>query len=143
MQTIITQTDLRAAIVQLEIRQEAEAILLKEQALLTYESIKPINLIKNLFHESTESTELKGDLLNSTIGISAGFLSKFMFQGFTSGPIRKIVGTALMFGIKNLVAHNPETVKKMSHLLFNTINNLIGSKNKKTEENKYVINDVP
>jgi len=142
MQTILTQADLRAAIVELEIRQEAEAILLKEQALLTYESIKPINLIKNLFNESAESTELKGGLVNSTIGISAGVLSKFMFQGFTGGPIRKIVGTALMFGIKNLVAHNPETVKKMSHLFFNMVKNLMGNKNKKLEE-KYGINDVP
>ena len=88
MKTIITQDDLRAAIVELEIRQDAEAILLKEQAMLTYESIKPINLIKNLFRESAESDELKGDLLNSTIGISAGFLSKIMFQGVSGGPIK-------------------------------------------------------
>lgn len=142
METIITQADLRAAIVQLEIRQEAEAKLLKEQALLTYESIKPINLIKNLFNESSESKELKGDIVNSTIGISAGFLSKFMIQGFTGGPIRKMIGTALMFGIKNLVAHNPETVKKMSHFLFNSVKNLMGNKNKKLDE-KYSLSDVP
>ena len=143
MQTIITQADLRAAIVELEIRQEAEAILLKEQALLTYESIKPINLIKNLFRESAELDEVKGDLLNSTIGISAGFLSKFMFQGFTGGPIKKMIGTALMFGIKNLVAHNPETVKKMGHLLFNMIKNLVGNKEKKAEKNETWQNNVP
>ena len=113
METIVTQADLRAAIVQLELKQETERLLLKEQALLTYESIKPINLIRNLFRESAESDELKGYFLNSSIGISAGYLSKFLFQGISGNPIRKILGTAIMFGIKNLVAHNPETVKKM------------------------------
>jgi len=143
MKTIITQDDLRAAIVELELRQEAEAILLKEQAMLTYESIKPINLIKNLFRESAESDELKGDLLNSTIGISAGFLSKFMFQGVSGGPIKKMIGTALMFGIKNLVARNPEIVKKWSHVLFGMIKNMMGNKDKTAEENEKWVTDVP
>ena len=143
MKTIITQDDLRAAIVELEIRQDAEAILLKEQAMLTYESIKPINLIKNLFRESAESDELKGDLLNSTIGISAGFLSKIMFQGVSGGPIKKMIGTALMFGIKNLVARNPEIVKKLGRVIFNKIKNLLGNKDKQAEENETWVTDVP
>ncbi len=131
MQTIVTQADLRAAIVQLEARQYTEGILLKEQALLTYESIKPINLIKNIFRESAESDELRGDLLNSSIGLSAGYVSKFLFQGFSGGPVKKILGTAIMFGIKNLVAHNPETVKKMGRIFFASMKKLLGNKDKK------------
>ncbi len=131
MQTIVTQTDLRVAIELLEMRQDAEGILLKEQALLTYESIKPINLIKNIFHESAESDELRGDLLNSSIGISAGYASKFLFQGFSGGPVKKILGTAIMFGIKNLVAHNPETVKKIGKTFFTIIKKLVRNKDKK------------
>jgi len=44
---INSATDLRAAILQLETRQAAEEKLLKENFHLAYESIKPINLIKN------------------------------------------------------------------------------------------------
>ena len=143
MKTIITQDDLRAAIVELELRQDAEAILLKEQAMLTYESIKPLNLVKNLFRESTESDELKGSLLNSTVGISAGFLSKVLFQGFSGGPIKKLVGTALMFGIKNLVARNPETVKKWSATVFNLFKKLKVKKNRETEDSETWHDDVP
>ena len=143
MKTIITQDDLRSAIIELELRQDGEAILLKEQAMLTYESIKPINLIKNLFRESAESDELKGDIMTSTVGISAGLLSKFLFQGFSGGPIKKMIGTALMFGIKNLVARNPETVKKWGHILFSMIKNMMANKDKKAEENEKWIPDVP
>ena len=143
MKTIITQDDLRAAIVELELRQDAEVILLKEQAMLTYESIKPLNLVKNLFRESTESDELKGSLLNSTVGISAGFLSKVLFQGFSGGPIKKMVGTALMFGVKNLVARNPKTVKKWSANVFNLFKKLKRKKNRETEDTEAWHNDVP
>ena len=133
MQTIVTQADLRVAIVNLEMRQQTEAIKLKEQAMLTYESIKPINLIKNVFRESSESDELRGDLLNSSIGISAGYASKLLFQGFSGGPVRKIVGTALMFGIKNLVAHNPKTVKKIGSALFSVVTKLRRKKETKDQ----------
>jgi hypothetical protein len=131
MQTIITQTDLRAAIVLLEMRQASEGILLKEQALLTYENIKPINIIKNIFEEAGKSHDLQDNLINSSIGLSAGYLSKFLFQGISGGPVRKILGTALMFGIKNLVAHNPETVKNWGRGIFKMVNNLLHEKENK------------
>lgn len=146
MQTIITPTDLRAAIIQLELRQAEEGILLKQQALQTYESIKPINLIKSVFQESAESEELRGSILNSSIGLSAGYVSKLLFQSFSGSPVKKVLGTAIMFGIRNLIAHNPETVKKWSHVLFSLFKNLLSEKDKKDEgfeENETRQNDKP
>ena len=136
MQTIITTDDLRAAIVQLEARQAAEGILLKEQALLTYESIKPINIIKNIFEEAGESHDVVENLINSSVGLSAGYLSKFLFQGISGGPIRKILGTALMFGVKKLIAHNPETVKTWGNGIFRMVKNLLHQKENKARFNK-------
>jgi hypothetical protein len=54
-----------------------------------------------------------------------------MFQGRSGGPVRKILGTALMFGIKNLIAQNPETVKKWGGLFFTIVRNLLREKNTK------------
>jgi hypothetical protein len=136
MQTIITTSDLRAAIVELEIRQASEGILLKEQALLTYESIKPINIIKNIFEEAGESHDVVENLINSSVGLSAGYLSKFLFQGISGGPIRKILGTALMFGVKKLVAHNPETVKTWGRVIFKMVKNLLHEKDNKARTNE-------
>jgi hypothetical protein len=136
MQTIITTSDLRAAIVELEIRQASEGILLKEQALLTYESIKPINIIKNIFEEAGESHDVVENLINSSVGLSAGYLSKFLFQGISGGPIRKILGTALMFGVKKLVAHNPETVKTWGRVIFKMVKNLLHEKDNTARTNE-------
>lgn len=134
MQTIITETDLRTAILQLESRQAEEGRLLKAQFLVAVESIKPINLIKSAFIEAAESTDLQDSLVNSTIGISAGYLSKVLFQGSTGSPIKKIIGTAIMFGIKNLVAKNPETIKSWGRVFFQIVKNILSGKDKEAQD---------
>ena len=118
MQTIVTEADLRVAILLLESKQQEEEKLLKKQFLEAYESVKPINLIKNTFKEATASPEIQDNLINSAIGILTGYGSKLIFQGATGGPVRKIIGTVLMFGIKNLVTQNPEIIKTLTRLIF-------------------------
>jgi len=136
MQNIITETDLRAAILLLESRQAEEGKLLKAQFLVAVESIKPINLIRSTLMEAAESTDLQDNLINSTIGLSAGYLSKILFQGVSSSPLKKILGTALMFGIKNLVAQNPELVKSLGRGLFKIVRNVLSDKDKKAERSE-------
>jgi len=136
MQNIITETDLRVAILQLEIKQAEEGKVLKEQFLVTYESIKPINLIRSVFTEAAESHDLQDNLVNTTIGLSAGYLSKVLFQGISGSPIKKFLGTALMFGIKNLVAQNPEAVKTWGRIFFKIVKNLLREKKEKNPANE-------
>ncbi len=133
MQKIITETDLRVAILQLESKQTEERILMKEQFLLTVETLKPINLIKSTLMEAAGSGDLQDNMLNSTIGMSAGYISKILFQGASGGPVKKILGTALMFGIKNLVAHNPELVKSIGSGFFNLLRKTLRGKDKNTD----------
>ena len=54
-----------------------------------------------------------------------------------------MVGTALMFGVKNLVARNPKTVKKWSANVFNLFKKLKRKKNRETEDTEAWHNDVP
>ncbi len=131
MQKIITEADLRLAILQLEGKQTQERILMKAQFLITVETLKPINLIKSTLLEAVESEDLQDNFLNAALGLSAGYVSKMMFQGKSGGPVRKILGTALMFGIKNLIAQNPETVKKWGGLFFTVVRNLLREKKTK------------
>lgn len=136
MQTIITEDDLRIAILQLENRQVEEGKILKAQFLVAVESIKPINLIKSVFTEAVESEDLHHNLVNSSIGLSAGYITKMLFQGISHSPLRKFLGTALMFGIKNIVAQNPEAIKSGGRIFFKTIRNLLRSKDKKSRESE-------
>jgi hypothetical protein len=136
MQNIITENDLKIAIFQLEVRQAEEGILLKEQFLVAYESIKPMNLIKSVFVEAAESQDLQDNLINATVGMTVGYLSKILFQSVTNSPVKKILGTVLMFGIKNVIAQNPETVKSLGKGFFNLIRNLLLAKDKDADQNQ-------
>jgi hypothetical protein len=111
MNKINSGADLRNAITRLEIQQEIEANVMKEHLKLAYNSIKPINLIKSIFSEASGSEEIKGKIESTTAGLAAGLITKVVFQGASKNPVKRLLGTALMFGVTNLVAKNPDTIK--------------------------------
>jgi hypothetical protein len=104
MKNINESIGLNEKIEMLQYRQAEELVMLKEQFYCVYESIKPINLIKNTLQEVTSSPDIKNNLVNSAIGLTTGFLSKKIWEGATSNPIKKLVGTFLEFAIANVVA---------------------------------------
>ena len=110
---IITQSDLREAIRKLEDQRVEDTVQLKRQFEVAYESVKPINLIKRTFKEVVTSESLKGDVLNSSIGLAAGLLSKALFVGFSGNPLRKLAGSILMFGVTNLVTKNTSPLRSL------------------------------
>jgi len=111
MSRIKSGSDLKDAIRQLELQQAGEARAVKEHFLVAYESIKPINLIKSIYQEVIESGDLKDKVVNTSVGLTAGFISKLLFQGVTRSPVKKLIGTAIMFGITNVVAKHPKIIK--------------------------------
>ena len=113
MQKINSATELRVAILQLESKRIEEEKILKEHFRLAFDSIKPINLIKSTFNEAVSSPELKDSIVNTLVGMTAGYLSKILFERVTKSPFKKLMGTVLMFSIKNIVSKNPETIKTL------------------------------
>ena len=140
---IVTESDLRTAILQLESKQAEEGIMLKTQFLVAVESIKPINLIKNTLREAVGDEDLQDNVVNSTVGLSAGYLVKMLFQSVSGSPIKKILGTAIMFGIKNLVAQNPDTIKTGGRVVFNFIKSMLREKDKTDHTNEERETAVP
>jgi hypothetical protein len=118
MEKVYSEASLQEAIAKLELRQAEEGFLLKEQFHQTYESVKPASLIKTILKQAVGSAEIKDNLVSTSVGLTAGYLSKLLFQGLTRNPVKKLIGTALMFGITNVVAKNPETVKVLGHKFF-------------------------
>jgi len=113
MQKITSQSALKLAILQLEQRQEEEGRILKEQFKLTYNSLKPANILLGAIKDLSSSTLLKDNILNSSVSLGAGYASKMLFQGIVSSPIKKILGSALMFGVTKLVSKNPDFIKTL------------------------------
>ena len=121
MEKINSAIGLRNAILQLESKQAEEVKTLKEQIHASYESMKPINLIKSTFHQIAESEDLKDNILNTSLGFVTGYLSKILFQGASHSPLRKLLGTALMFGVTNVVARHPAKIKAAGLAILETI----------------------
>lgn len=102
---------LRERIGLLQNQQAHELRLLKEQLHDTYETLKPINLIKNTFHEVTSSPEVKNSLVNNAIGLATGYLSKKVLIGATRNPFKKILGAIVEFSIASFVAKRADVFK--------------------------------
>ncbi|MDD3721834.1 MAG: hypothetical protein PHW92_04995 [Lutibacter sp.] len=119
MEKIHSLSDLDDAIKLLEFKKAEEEQLLKEISYMTYESIKPINIIKNLFKDSVESQDIKDNLINVSVGLGFGYLSKILFQSVVRVPFKKIIGSALMLSVENLIAKNPDIVSTLSSLFLN------------------------
>jgi hypothetical protein len=114
-------TDIKQLILQLENQQAIELKELRQQLHLTFESIKPINLVKNTFKEVVASEELTDNIVNTSVGLAAGYVSKTLFEKASHSPFRKLMGTALLFGVTNLVAKNPHTVKSIGTDFLNIV----------------------
>lgn len=130
------QTNLRDAILLLENNREEEEKLLRLQFHITYESLKPISLIKSTFNEAVSSPELKDNIFNTSIGLTAGYLAKQVFLRISKSPVKKLIGSALMLSITKVVAKNPETIKVLGTELLKSIREKISNrakKNNKTE----------
>jgi hypothetical protein len=106
------ETDaLNETIALLEYRQKQELRILKEQFEVTYDSLKPLNIIKNAFNDMTTSSELKGNLINNVIGMSTGYLTKKLLLGSSHNPFKRILGNVLQFVITNVVTKHTDAGK--------------------------------
>lgn len=121
MERIESDIGLRNAIIQMEIKHADEGKELRDQTILAWGSINPINIIKSVLTNTTESHSISGSLINSSLGLTAGYVSKLLFQALTKGPFTKQVGTAIMFGIAKVVSKNPEAIKTIGNIVLRIV----------------------
>lgn len=107
------QDNLKEAISLLKKKQTLELKLLKEQVNTIHESIKPVNLIKNAFHQITSAPDIKDNILGSVLGLATGFVSKKLFVGGSHNPITKVIGALLEMGVTNVTSKNSDTIKSI------------------------------
>ncbi len=87
----------------LEAQQVENLSELKEQLELAYDSIKPLNFIKNTLHQITSSSDIRSDLLHGAINITTALIGKNLIAGLAETPIKKMInGVLRFFGKKTL-----------------------------------------
>ena len=101
MESITTSAELRKAIKELEMQQDIEWPLLREELLKTAESLKLVNIIKSSFKEAVALPDLKTNILNTAIGLATGIVAKKIIIGKTLNPISKLLGVLLEVFVAN------------------------------------------
>jgi len=130
MEKITCAAELKLAIQNLEFQQEVQGQLLKDHFFVTFESLKPINLIKNTLLEITSSPYLIDNMLGAIMGMVSGYISKKIAVGTSNSLIRKIIGSALQFGVTNFVAQHPDILKTIGNFI---VDKFIHKKNGKQD----------
>ena len=133
MQKVSAADTLRKAILSLEIRQIEEGKLVAEQFKVTYESLKPLNVIRKMIGEIAEPSELKDNLIQSAIGILSGYVSRKMLVRSSKNPILRLAGVIAQFGVTTFVANNSATIEAMGIHYLNRIADIC-SKHKRKKE---------
>ncbi len=97
MKTVNQKEALMNKIILLENQQKEDLLALKAQFQDTYESLKPLNYIKNTLHEVTNSSDIGKELINGAINFTTGYLSNKVLMMTNDSPMKNALGSALKF----------------------------------------------
>ncbi|WP_416866208.1 MAG: hypothetical protein ACMVP2_00115 [Imperialibacter sp.] len=114
---------LRFAILQLQQNQLLEGALLKKQFKLTFESIKPLNLIKGALSDVAQSTGISSFFHHHKSADTDGDEPASLTAQPPRNSIKTIIGSLVLLGISGTVAKNSVLLKSLgrglAHLLKN------------------------
>jgi len=118
---ITCAAELKLAILETRFEQTVQGELLKEELLNTFESLKPVSIIKNTLSEITSSPYLVENMFGAVTGLIGGYISKKIAIGGSQNVFRKILGSVVQFGVTNLVAQHPEALKNVGQIVLQKI----------------------
>ena len=108
---INNSADLKVAIQKLEQQKEIHKELLIEQFHKTAESLKPINILKNSLNKVVHSPGTVENIINTAVSLGVGLLSKKLLIGKSSSIVKKLLGTAMEFGVAGLISKQSSSIK--------------------------------
>jgi hypothetical protein len=117
MENITNAAELKNAI---QLLQEEELIkrqLLQEQLKITFESLKPINLLKKTVKDFSTSPELIDSIIGNVAGLASGYLTNKIFVGKSGNLLKKIIGVILQLGISKVVSQHPDAIRSLGRFV--------------------------
>ena len=113
MQNITTVAGLKNAIKVLEVEQASKGRLLKEELSVVYESLMPVNILRNTLKKFFEKSDLVENFSGSAMGAASGLLIKKIFIGKSGNAFKKLIGSLLQMGISNIVTQNSDLIRSV------------------------------
>ena len=113
--------DLEAAIKRLQNKGNLQKDMVIDQFKEATDSLKPINLLKSSLNKVVHAPGLVEKIIDATVGLGAGVLSKKLLIGKSTGIAKKLLGTALEFGVAGLISKNSAGIKATGMELFSKV----------------------
>ncbi len=116
----------------LRLNRELRELEVRENFHLVYESLRPINIIKNTLKElfSFSSTSIAEGISGTAFGEALGLVIKKIFIGSSGNMFRKLTGALLQLGITNIASKKSDVIISVGHSL---LKRLLHKKEKNTE----------
>jgi hypothetical protein len=121
MENIRSAADLKLAIEAKQLEHAVQGQLLERELIAAFESLRPLNILKNTLQEVASSPYLVENVVGTVTALASGYISRKIAVGTSRSLFRKIVGAVLQFGVTNLLAQNPERIKFLGKLLVQKI----------------------
>ena len=123
METRSSSVLLKNEIQLLEVEKAFQEQLLKEQIHATYESLKPVNLLRNTFSDVASSPFLIDNILGAAVGLATGYLSKKIVVGASGNIFRKLFGFMMQLGVTNTVTKHPDSIRSIGQFIYHHLLN--------------------
>jgi hypothetical protein len=117
MQNITSAAELKTAIKLLEAEQEICEQQLKAQFRLTYENLKPVNLIKSTIKDIASEPTLMDKLVVDVISLAGEYVSKKIVVSNSGNIFRKLMGSLFEFGVAGFVTKYPEVIRSIGQYI--------------------------
>jgi len=126
---------LKESIRLLEMRQAEEGKVFREQFQITYESLKPVSLIKSSVKELVSFVEMRAGLLETIVSMLSGYFTQKMVIR-SRNPLMKIFMNFLQLGITGVVDKSIESIRNFIAGQINRFFGFVGEKVPQTQEEK-------
>src|ERR1035437_2232167 len=131
MQKISTTSELRAAIIELELKRQTQEKQVKEQFYATYESFKTINLFKKVLLEVATAPGLMSGMISTVIELTQRKSKKHDEKESFEGTAGAVFRSLLKSGVMKLIVENPDSLLQFGQYI---IKRLFQHKEEKNKE---------
>jgi len=121
MQKITAAEALKKSISVLERRQMEEGILLRDQFKVTFDSLKPVNVLRKMIGEFAAPSDLKDNLTQTVTCLVSGYVSRKMLVRSSKNPLLRLAGIFVQYGVTNFVSRNSDTIKALGLYYINKL----------------------
>jgi uncharacterized membrane protein YeaQ/YmgE (transglycosylase-associated protein family) len=123
MEKIKSKSGIKNAIQRLELEQSAQLISLKTEFDITFERLKPINIIKDTLNETFSDRGIKSTVTSNFLGAASGIIARKIILGKTNNPITGLIGALIENFVSNGVVKNSDKIKTATGRILEKIAN--------------------